>query len=64
MSNTKMMNGWEKGEKERERERESEQKEDENECGEFFNKPASIQQRRVPAANWHEAVVAVCHVEQ
>ena len=67
MSNTKMINGWEKGKKEqererkreREREREREQKEDDNECGEFFNKPASLQQRRVRAANWHEAVVAV-----
>ena len=59
---TKMINGWEKVKKERERERE--QKEDENECAEFSNKPASLQQRRVRAANWHEAVVAVSHVEQ
>ena len=61
---------WEKGRKElaKERKREREggggQKEDENECEEFFNKPASLQQRRVRAANWHEAVVAVSHVQQ
>ena len=60
VSKTKMINGWEKGKKERARERERERAKKMKTNVESF---LINQQRRVRAANWHEAVVAVSPVE-